>query len=195
MAKCHHKRVSKGLCEEGTRSHTYWGWNYWMRGWAACFMMKGLDHIPPEHSTRVQKVQQWILWWKHHITYILRAEHGWKGFSSGFCDERTRSRTHWGQNMGAKSSAVDFVMKAPDHIPTEGRTWVQKVQQSILWWKHHITYFLRAEHGCKRFSSQFCDESTRSHTHWGQNMGANGSAVDFVVKVPDHIHAKDTTQP
>jgi len=34
--------------------------------------------------------------------------------------------------MGAKDSVVDFVMKAPDHILPEGRTWVQKVQQSIL---------------------------------------------------------------
>jgi len=34
--------------------------------------------------------------------------------------------------MGAKGSAVDFLMKAPDHIHPEGRTWVQKVQQSIL---------------------------------------------------------------
>jgi len=34
--------------------------------------------------------------------------------------------------MGAKGSAVDFVMKAPDHVQPEGRTWVQKVQQWIL---------------------------------------------------------------
>jgi hypothetical protein len=34
--------------------------------------------------------------------------------------------------MGAKDSAVDFVMKAADHILAEGRTWVQKVQQWIL---------------------------------------------------------------
>jgi len=34
--------------------------------------------------------------------------------------------------MGAKGSAVNFVMKAPYHILSEGRTWVQKVQQSIL---------------------------------------------------------------
>jgi len=34
--------------------------------------------------------------------------------------------------MGAKGSAVNFVMKAPDHIQTEGTTWVQKIQQSIL---------------------------------------------------------------
>jgi len=34
--------------------------------------------------------------------------------------------------MGEKGSAVNFVMKAPDHIPAEGRTWVQKVQQWIL---------------------------------------------------------------
>jgi len=36
------------------------------------------------------------------------------------------------QNMGAKDSAVNSVMEAPDHILPEGRTWVQKVQQSIL---------------------------------------------------------------
>jgi len=34
--------------------------------------------------------------------------------------------------MGAKDSAVNFMMKAPDHILAEGRTWVQKVQQHIL---------------------------------------------------------------
>jgi hypothetical protein len=34
--------------------------------------------------------------------------------------------------MGAKGSAVDFVMKVPDHIHAEGRTWVQKVQQWSL---------------------------------------------------------------
>jgi len=34
--------------------------------------------------------------------------------------------------MGAKGSVVNFVMKAPDHILAEGRTWVQKIQQSIL---------------------------------------------------------------
>jgi hypothetical protein len=34
--------------------------------------------------------------------------------------------------MGAKGSAVDVVITAPDHILAEGRTWVQKVQQSIL---------------------------------------------------------------
>jgi len=34
--------------------------------------------------------------------------------------------------MGAKGSAVNFVMKATDHILAEGRTWVQKIQQSIL---------------------------------------------------------------
>jgi len=34
--------------------------------------------------------------------------------------------------MGAKDSAVDFVMKGPDHILPEGITWVQKVQQWIL---------------------------------------------------------------
>jgi hypothetical protein len=34
--------------------------------------------------------------------------------------------------MGAKGSAVDFVMKAPDHILAEGTTWVPKVQQHIL---------------------------------------------------------------
>jgi len=42
--------------------------------------------------------------------------------------------------MGAKDSAVNFVRKAPDHIQSEGRTWVQqigrtwvqKIQQSIL---------------------------------------------------------------
>jgi hypothetical protein len=34
--------------------------------------------------------------------------------------------------MGEKGSAVNFMMKAPDHIPAEGRTWVQKVQQWIL---------------------------------------------------------------
>jgi hypothetical protein len=31
--------------------------------------------------------------------------------------------------MGAKGSAVHFVMKAPDHIQAEGTTWAQKVQQ------------------------------------------------------------------
>jgi hypothetical protein len=31
--------------------------------------------------------------------------------------------------MGAKDSAVHFVIKAPDHILPEGRKWVQKVQQ------------------------------------------------------------------
>jgi hypothetical protein len=34
--------------------------------------------------------------------------------------------------MGAKGSAVDFVMKAPDHILAEDRAWVQKIQQSSL---------------------------------------------------------------
>jgi hypothetical protein len=34
--------------------------------------------------------------------------------------------------MGGKGSAVDFVIKAPDHIRPEGRTWVKKVQQWIL---------------------------------------------------------------
>jgi len=34
--------------------------------------------------------------------------------------------------MGAKGSAAHFVMKTPDHIQTEGTTWVQKVQQWIL---------------------------------------------------------------
>jgi len=34
--------------------------------------------------------------------------------------------------MGAQDSAVDFVMKAPDHILPEGRTCVQMVQQWIL---------------------------------------------------------------
>jgi len=34
--------------------------------------------------------------------------------------------------MCANDSAVDFVMKAPDHILSEGRTWVQKVQQWIF---------------------------------------------------------------
>jgi len=31
--------------------------------------------------------------------------------------------------MGAKDSAVNLVMKAPDHILAESRTWVQMVQQ------------------------------------------------------------------
>jgi hypothetical protein len=31
--------------------------------------------------------------------------------------------------MGAQGSAVEFVMKAPDHILAEGRPWVQKVRQ------------------------------------------------------------------
>jgi hypothetical protein len=34
--------------------------------------------------------------------------------------------------MGAKDSVVDVMMKAADHTLPEGRTWVQKVQQSIL---------------------------------------------------------------
>jgi hypothetical protein len=36
--------------------------------------------------------------------------------------------------MGAKGSAVHFMMKAPapDHIHPECTTWVQKVQQCIL---------------------------------------------------------------
>jgi hypothetical protein len=34
--------------------------------------------------------------------------------------------------MGAKGSAVDFMMKAPDHIPPERQTWVSKIQQWIL---------------------------------------------------------------
>jgi len=34
--------------------------------------------------------------------------------------------------MGAKDSAVNFVMKAPDYIHTEGRTWVQKIQHWML---------------------------------------------------------------
>jgi hypothetical protein len=34
--------------------------------------------------------------------------------------------------MGAKGSAVDFVIKAGDHILAEGGTMVQKVQQWIL---------------------------------------------------------------
>jgi len=34
--------------------------------------------------------------------------------------------------MGAKGSAVVFMMKTPEHILTEGRTWVQKIQQWIL---------------------------------------------------------------
>jgi len=34
--------------------------------------------------------------------------------------------------MCANGSAVDFVMKAPDHILPEGRTWVQNVQQWIF---------------------------------------------------------------
>jgi len=29
--------------------------------------------------------------------------------------------------MSAKGSAVDFVMKASDHILAEGRTWVEKI--------------------------------------------------------------------
>jgi len=29
--------------------------------------------------------------------------------------------------MGAKGSAVEFVMTAPDHILAEGKTWVQQV--------------------------------------------------------------------
>ena len=66
--------------------------------------------------------------------------------------------------MGAKDSAVDFVMDTPDHIQAEGTTWVQKVQQWILRRKHQVTYKLRPQHGCKRFSSGVCDESTRSHT-------------------------------
>jgi hypothetical protein len=42
--------------------------------------------------------------------------------------------------MGAKGLAAYFVMKAPDYILPEGRKRMQ------------------------RFSSAFCDESTRSHT-------------------------------
>jgi len=34
--------------------------------------------------------------------------------------------------MGAKDSAVDFVMKASDHILAEGRTGEQKIQQWFL---------------------------------------------------------------
>jgi len=34
--------------------------------------------------------------------------------------------------MDAKGSAVKFVMKAPDHILPESRTWVQKIQQWML---------------------------------------------------------------
>ena len=34
--------------------------------------------------------------------------------------------------MGVKGSAEEFVMKSPDYILAEGRTWVQKVQQWIL---------------------------------------------------------------
>jgi hypothetical protein len=37
-----------------------------------------------------------------------------------------------GRTWGAKGSAVEFVMKAPDYIQAEGRTWVQKVQQWSL---------------------------------------------------------------
>ena len=138
---------------------------------AAHFVMKAPDHILAEGTTWVPKVQQCILWWKHQITYFLRAEHGCKRFSSAFYDESTstRSHTNWGQNVGAKDSAVHFVMKAPDHILPEGRTWVQKVQQHI------------------------CDESTRSHTTWEHNMGAKGSAVDFVMQTPDHILAEGRT--
>ena len=46
--------------------------------------------------------------------------------NSVLCDEGTRSHTSQGQNMGVKHSAVDFVMKAPDHIPPEERTCVHK---------------------------------------------------------------------
>jgi len=181
------KRFSSAFCDESPRSHTTWGQNVGAKGSAVHFVMKAPDHILAEGTTWVQKVQQWILWWKHQITYHLSAKHGCQRFSSGFWDESTRSHTSWGHNMGAKGSAVDFVMKAPDHILAEGTTWVPKVQQHILWWKHQITYHLRAKHGCQRFSSAFCDESTRSHTSWGQNMGSKGSAVDFMMKAPDHI--------
>jgi len=34
--------------------------------------------------------------------------------------------------MGAEDSALDVVMKAPNHILAEDRTWVQKVQQWML---------------------------------------------------------------
>jgi len=34
--------------------------------------------------------------------------------------------------MGAKGSAVNFVMKAPDNILAEGITWVPKIEHSIL---------------------------------------------------------------
>jgi hypothetical protein len=34
--------------------------------------------------------------------------------------------------MGGKGSAVNFVMKAPDHILAEVTTWVHKVQQWSL---------------------------------------------------------------
>jgi len=34
--------------------------------------------------------------------------------------------------MGAKDSVVDVVMTAADHTLPEGRTWVQKIRQSIL---------------------------------------------------------------
>jgi len=34
--------------------------------------------------------------------------------------------------MGAKGLAVNFMMKTPDHILPEDRTWVQKIQQWIL---------------------------------------------------------------
>jgi len=189
------KRFSSGFCDESTRSHTCWGWNNGAKGSAVDFIMKAPDHILAESRTWVQKVQQWTLWWKHQITYKLMAEHGYKRFSSGFCEESISLHTRWGQNMGAKSSAVDFLMKAPDHIFAKGRTWVQKVQQWILWWKYQITYFLRAEHGCKRFSSRFCDKSRGSHTCWGWNNGAKGSAVDFVMKAPDHILPESMNRP
>jgi len=187
-----------------------------MKGSAAGFVMKGPDHILAEGRIRMWKVQHWILWWKNQITYFLRVEQGWcERFSIEFCDKRTRSHTNWGWNKGVKFSAVGFVMKGPDHIQTEGgiRMWnvqqqvlwwkdqithtrwgQKKVHQHILWWKDEITYLLRAEQECERFSSGFCNERTRLHTRWGQNKGAEGSAVDFVMKAPHHILPKGGTR-
>jgi len=133
--------------------------------------MKRLDHILPDSGTRAWKVQQW------------------------FCDERTRSHTCWGWNKDMKGSAAGFVMKGPDHILAEGRIGMWKVQHWILWWKDQITYFLRVEQGwCERFSIEFCDKRTRSHTNWGWNKGVKFSAVGFVMKGPDHILTEGGTR-
>jgi len=131
--------------------------------------MKGPDGILSEGRTRVQKVQQWILWWKHHITYFLREEQGCSKFSSGFVVKTPH--TFWWWKQATTGSAGGFTVHGPDHILPDGGTRPEEI------------------------SSRFCGEGVRSHTPWVWNKGMRGSAGSFSGKRPDHIQTEGRTRP